>query len=110
MSSYFSDARFARNWTLKPLEDRVVIQQAKTPTKIGRIHIPASAREPLLYGSVIAVGPKVKSPLLLPGVLVIYDLYAGTLVSDERFMMLREEDIYGVIELEDAQEARNWRE
>lgn len=93
---------------LRPLEDRVIVTQAKAEekTKSGLI-IPDTAQEKPQRGSVVAVGPgKVKddgtrTPVdLKVGDTVIYGKYGGTDVKiDEiEYKILRADDIYAVVE------------
>jgi len=93
---------------LKPLQDRVIVKQsdAEEKTKSG-ILLPDSAKEKPTKGKVIAVGPgKVddngKRHVLgvKTGETVYYGKYSGTdvEVEGEKFVILRESDILGVLE------------
>jgi chaperonin GroES len=92
---------------IKPLGDRVLIEilEAEEKTK-GGIVLPDSAKEKPQQGKVVAVGPgkfsdegKTISLQVKTGDVVLYGKYSGTeLKVDERnLLMLREEDILGVI-------------
>ena len=93
---------------IRPLHDRVVIcrLEEETTTK-GGIVIPDTATEKPSRGKVLAVGPG--KPLdtgntrpvdLREGDEVLFGKYAGTevKVDDEDLIVMREDDIMGVIE------------
>ena len=93
---------------LKPLQDRVIVRQsdAEEKTKSG-IVLPDSAKEKPTRGKVIAVGPgkldDKGKPMELGvrnGDTVYYGKYSGTdvEVNGEKFVILRETDILGVLE------------
>jgi chaperonin GroES len=93
---------------LKPLADRVIVKQteAEEKTKSG-IVLPDSAKEKPTKGKVIAVGPGKLSEKGKPmeigvrvGDSVYYGKYAGTdvEVDGEKYVILRENDILGVLE------------
>jgi chaperonin GroES len=86
----------------KPLADRVLVEpvQAETKTASGII-IPDTAKEKPQRGVVIAAGPgKKDEPVTVKtGDTVLYGKYAGTeiKIDGDEFLMMREEDILGVI-------------
>ena len=93
---------------IRPLHDRVVIRRMEEErTSSGGIMIPDSATEKPIQGEVIAVG-KGKSldngdvrPLdVKVGDRVLFGKYSGTevKVSDEEVVVMREDDIMGVVE------------
>jgi chaperonin GroES len=93
---------------LKPLGDRVIVKQseAEEKTKSGII-LPDAAKEKPTKGKVIAVGPGKlddKGKRMELGVrvneTVYYGKYSGTdvEVDGEKFVILRESDILGVLE------------
>ena len=93
---------------LKPLQDRVIVKQteAEEKTKSG-IYLPDAAKEKPTMGKVISVGPgklddkgKPMSIGVRAGDSVYYGKYAGTdiEVEGEKFVILRENDILGVLE------------
>ena len=92
---------------LKPLGDRVVLQQldAEETTKSG-IVLPGQAQEKPQQAEVIAVGPggmvdgkEVKMEVKV-GDKVIYSKYAGTDVKleDQEYVVVRQNDIVAVVE------------
>jgi chaperonin GroES len=93
---------------IRPLQDRVVIRRMEEErTSAGGIVLPDSATEKPAQGEVIAVGNgKVMSsgdvrPLdVKPGDTVLFGKYSGNEVKieDETLLVMREEDIMGVIE------------
>jgi chaperonin GroES len=93
---------------LKPLADRVIVKQseAEEKTKSG-ILLPDTAKEKPTKGKVIAVGPgklddngKRMEIGVRPGDNVYYGKYSGTdvEVDGQKFVILRESDILGVLE------------
>ncbi|HBA34334.1 MAG TPA: co-chaperone GroES [Gammaproteobacteria bacterium] len=93
---------------IRPLHDRLVVKRMEEErTTAGGIVIPDSATEKPSRGEVVAVGNgKVTEsgdvrPLdVKVGDLVLFGKYAGTEVkiSDEELLVMREDDIMGVIE------------
>ena len=93
---------------LTPLADRVIVKQsdAEEKTKTG-ILLPDSAKEKPTKGKVISVGPgklddngkRMELGVRVNDV-VYYGKYSGTEVeiSGEKFVILRESDILGVLE------------
>lgn len=93
---------------LRPLADRVIVKQsdAEEKTKSG-ILLPDSAKEKPTKGKVIAAGPgklddngKPMELGVRVGDTVFYGKYSGTdvEVDGEKFVILRETDILGVLE------------
>ena len=93
---------------IRPLHDRVVIRRMEEERKsAGGIVIPDSAAEKPIQGEVIAVGNgkildsgEVRSLDLKVGDKVLFGKYSGTEVKigGEDLLVMREEDIMGVIE------------
>jgi chaperonin GroES len=94
--------------TLNPLNDRVVVRQleAEEVTKSG-IVLPDAAKEKPTRGEVIATGPgkaddngKRTAVSVKQGETVVYGKYSGTEVEvdGEKFVLLRESDLLGVLE------------
>ena len=93
---------------IRPLQDRVIVKRMEEQTtSAGGIVIPDSATEKPIRGEVIAVGPgKIlesgeKRPLdVSVGDTVLFGKYSGTEIKldDEELLVMREEDILGVIE------------
>src|SRR3954465_12277951 len=93
---------------LRPLADRVIAKQseAEEKTKTG-ILLPTAAKEKPTKGKVIAAGPgklddngKRMELGVKSGDTVYYGKYSGTdvEVDGEKFVILRESDILGVLE------------
>ena len=93
---------------LRPLSDRVIVKQseAEEKTKSG-IVLPDSAKEKPTKGKVISVGPgklddngKPMELGIRAGDTVYYGKYSGTdiEVDGEKFVILRETDVLGVLE------------
>lgn len=93
---------------IRPTGDRVLVQRAEEErTTAGGIVLPGNATEKSMLGDVVAVGP---GPLLdngdrralelKVGDKILFGKYAGTEVKIEGqdYMVMREEDIIGVIE------------
>lgn len=93
---------------IRPLHDRVLIRRAEEETKTaGGIVIPNSAAEKPISGEVVAVGKgkilesgEVRPLDVKVGDRVYFGKYAGNeiKVQDEELLMMREEDIMGVVE------------
>ncbi len=93
---------------IRPLQDRVIIKRMEEErTSAGGIVIPDSAAEKPIKGEVIAVGAgKIldngeKRPVdLKVGDKVLFGKYSGTEVkiNDEELLVMREDDILGVLE------------
>jgi chaperonin GroES len=92
----------------RPLHDRVLVRRieedAKTP---GGIIIPDTAKEKLIQGEVIAVGPGARNeagrlvPLdVKPGDRVLFSKWSGTEVKigGEDLLIMKESDILGILE------------
>ena len=93
---------------IRPLQDRVIVKRVKEEEKTkGGIIIPDTAKEKPIEGEVTAVGNgkiledgTVRKLDVKPGDRVLFGKYAGTEVKieGEEHLMLREDDILGVIE------------
>jgi len=93
---------------VRPLHDRVLVKRVQEETKTaGGIIIPDSAKEKPVEGIVVAVGPgKVLDngtkviPTVKAGNRILFSKYAGTEVkiSSEEHLIMREDDILGIIE------------
>ncbi len=93
---------------LKPLQDRVIVKQSEAEEKTrSGIILPDAAKEKPTKGKVIAVGAgktddkgKVHALNVKAGDEVYYGKYSGTdvEVNGEKFVILRESDILGVLE------------
>jgi chaperonin GroES len=93
---------------IRPLHDRVIVKRVEEEkTSAGGIVIPDSATEKPIEGEVIAVGNgklldngELRALDLKKGDKVLFGKYSGTEVkiSGEDFLVLREDDIMGVIE------------
>jgi len=93
---------------IRPLQDRVIVKRVKEEEKTkGGIIIPDTAKEKPIEGEVIAVGPgkllddgTKRAPDVKAGDRVLFGKYSGTEVKldGEEHVVLREDDILGVIE------------
>ncbi len=93
---------------IRPLQDRVIIKRVEEEEKTkGGIIIPDTAKEKPLEGKVIAVGNgkilengEVRPLDVKEGNRVLFSKYAGTeiKIEGEELLMMREDDILGVIE------------
>ena len=93
---------------IRPLQDRILVRriEAEQRTK-GGIIIPDSAKEKPAEGEIVAVGTGTRAddgkitPLdVKAGDTILFSKYAGTeiKIEGEDHLMLREEDVLGVIE------------
>ena len=93
---------------IRPLQDRVIVKRVEEEEKTkGGIIIPDSAKEKPAEGKVIAVGKgkvgedgKVQPLDVKVGDRVLFSKYAGTevKVDGEENLIMREDDILGVLE------------
>ncbi len=91
--------------TLRPLSDRVVLRRLESQEEksAGGIIIPDAAKEKSQIGEVIAVGPGRVAPdgkhvamSVKKGDKVLFGKYAGNEL-DKDFLIVREEDILGIL-------------
>ena len=92
---------------VRPLHDRIVVKRIEEEGKTkGGIIIPDAAKEKPQEGMVVAVGPGRRGngkPIALDvkkGDRILFGKYSGTEIrlGDEEHLILREEDVLGVIE------------
>jgi len=93
---------------IRPLQDRVLVKREVSEERTkGGIIIPDTAKEKPIEGRVVAVGAgkvsedgKVRPLDLKAGDKILFGKYSGTEVKidGEEHLILREEDILGVIE------------
>jgi chaperonin GroES len=93
---------------IRPLHDRVLVERAQEETKTaGGILIPDSATEKPVRGKIVAVGRgkilesgEIRALQVNVGDEVLFNKYSGNEVKLENktYLMMREEDILGVIE------------
>lgn len=94
--------------TIRPLHDRVLVKRAEHETKsAGGIVLPDTATEKPIFGEIIAAGSgkiladgKVRPMAIKKGDKVMFGKYSGTevKVEGEEYLMMREEDIMGIVE------------
>ena len=93
--------------SVRPLHDRIIVKRLEQESKTaGGIIIPDTAKEKPLKGEVVAAGKgRVNDDgKLLPldvksGDKILFGKYAGTefQIDGTEYLMMREEDIYGVL-------------
>ena len=93
---------------LKPLQDRILVQRIEEEkTTKGGIIIPDTAKEKPVEGKVVAVGNgkvgedgKRVALEVKKGDRILFGKYSGTEVkiSGEDYLILREDDVLGIIE------------
>ena len=93
---------------LKPLDDRIVIKQSDAEEKTaGGIILPDTAREKPQIGTVVAIGPgkilddgKRANMSVKKKDEVIYAKYMGSDVEidSQKYVILRESDVLGIVE------------
>jgi chaperonin GroES len=98
----------SKSMKIKPLGDRVLVKRMEEDEVVkGGIIIPDTAKEKPQRGEVIAVGPGARDengkfiPMnVKKGDKVLFGKYAGSEVKmgDEDYLIMREDDILGVIE------------
>ena len=92
---------------LKPLQDRVLVERVEALEKsAGGLYIPDSAKEKPQEGKVVAVGAGKRredgtliSLDVKSGDRILFSKYAGSdvTVDDKEYIIMREDDILGVI-------------
>ena len=93
---------------IRPLHDRIIVERVEEETTTaGGIIIPDTAKEKPQKGKIVAVGKgkstedgKVLALDVKVGDVVLFGKYAGTDIKIEgtEYLMMREDDILGVIE------------
>ena len=92
---------------IRPLGNRIVIRRIEQADQVGLIHIPDNAKEKPQQGEVVAVGKGflTESGAVIPvdvkvGDRVLFAKYGGADIKIEGtdFLILREEEILGVLE------------
>ena len=93
---------------VRPLNDRVLVKRVQEESKTaGGIIIPDTAKEKPVEGVVVAVGNgklldngSRVAPAVKAGNKILFSKYAGTEVkiSNEEHLIMREDDILGIIE------------
>jgi chaperonin GroES len=96
----------------RPLHDRVLIRRVESEEKTaGGIIIPDTAKEKPMEGEVVAAGPgargedgKLQPMDLKAGDRVLFGKWSGTEVKldGEELIIMKESDVMGVIERDDA--------
>lgn len=85
---------------IKPLKDRVVVKYSEEEIEktAGGIYVPDVAKEKPQRGTVEAVGSEVKE--VKKGNTVLFDKYSGSKIklNDTEYLIIKEEDILGIIE------------
>ncbi len=98
----------AKELGVRPLHDRILVRRMEEETKTaGGLFIPDTAKEKPQRGEIVATGKGriTEDGKTLPlevkvGDKVLFAKYAGTELkfSGEEFLMMREEDILGVVQ------------
>jgi chaperonin GroES len=93
---------------IRPLQDRVIVKRVEEEAKTkGGIIIPDTAKEKPMEGKIIAVGKgkvledgKIHPLDVKVGDRILFGKYSGTeiKIEDEEHLIMREDDILGVIE------------
>jgi chaperonin GroES len=92
----------------RPLRDRVFVRYSSEEEKTsGGLFIPDTAKEKPQKGTVVAVGPgritddgKLQPVEVKVGDMILFEKYSGSKIriDEEEFLIIREEDILGLIE------------
>ena len=85
---------------IKPLDDRVLVEQMEEEEKVGSIIIPESAKEKPRMAKVIAVGTDEDlQELIKVGDTVIYSKYSGDelKMDDKEYIIIQRGDILATI-------------
>lgn len=94
--------------TVRPLHDRILLKRVEEKETVkGGIIIPDTAKEKPQEGEVIAVGhgKKTEDGKIIPldvkaGDRILFGKYSGTEIKldDQEYLIIREEEVLGVIE------------
>ncbi|MBP6892371.1 co-chaperone GroES [Candidatus Babeliales bacterium] len=90
---------------LRPLHNNVLVKRIEESTKTtGGLYIPDTAKQETQTGVIMATGAGIRNEKgeLIPlsvkvGDAIFFGKYAGT-KADEKFIIIKEEDILGIIE------------
>lgn len=86
---------------VKPLGNRILIKVKETEEKTsGGIILPETAQEKTQVGNVIAIGDDKEAITVKIGDNVVYDKYAGTIISidDVDHLILAIDDVLAIVE------------
>ena len=86
---------------IKPLDDRVLIEQLEEEEKVGSIIIPDSAKEKPRMAKVIAVGTDEElKELVKKGNTVLFSKYSGDeiKVDGKEYLIIQRGDILAIVE------------
>ena len=94
---------------LQPLQDRVLVKRIDGSESMRNgIYIPDSAREKPQEGEVVAVGPGKPDQQMgvSIGDRILFGKYSGSEIrlDDQEYLILREEEILGVLQLEPSKD------
>src|SRR3989344_4784980 len=108
MTAQATASKGATEVKIRPLHDRVIVRRLEEERKTaGGIVIPDTAKEKPIQGEVVAVGSgkilddgKVRPLDVKVGDKILFGKYSGTevKVGNEELLVMREEDIMGVVE------------
>jgi len=94
--------------TIKPLQDRILVKRLESEQKsAGGIIIPDTAKEKPTYGTIVEVGPGLRSDKgdLIPmsvkkGDQVLFAKWSGTevKVDGEDLLIMKESDVLGIVQ------------
>ena len=101
----------ANTMKIRPLSDRIVVQPEELETKTkGGIYIPDTAdKDKPMRGKIIAIGNgkyidgKIHPLQVQVGDTILFGKYSGTSIKldDKELLVMREEDVMGVVEILD---------
>ncbi len=94
---------------VRPIQDRVSVRRVPPVSQSTLLHVPQGSEHWPEIGVVLAVGPRVDDPEIVPGIRVLFKSRpSSALLPDnrepgqhaewERVTRLRQEDILGIVE------------
>ena len=95
------------DFKIQPLADRVIVKPKEAEEKTaGGIILPDTAKEKPIEGTIVAVGSgkyedgKLVELTVKVGDTVLYGKYGGTEINveGEEYLIMRENDIYGIVQ------------
>ena len=84
--------------------ERLIVRPVRTPLKYGHIHLPVTSVRNTQVGKVFKVGQECSAALQAASI-VIFDHLAGMIIDKaENLLILREEDVLGILDAESLKE------
>jgi co-chaperonin GroES (HSP10) len=83
---------------LVPLRNKVLVELVEVREQDSSIFTAATVDGATEYGRVVAVGPKIEDRRIEADAIVQFGKFSGYAIEDEKFMLLREDDVNAIVE------------